>query len=247
MKSIARLALLLALLVPFPALAGTITQTVVDDKGSVTIPNGHFEKVFGSRMSADLGPEWGDLAGHYERKNSEKLVWVNDGPPIVIHFANVFPKEIHVPQTPKPNPRGPTTFFDIFIELNPDGTISPLHGGMQIEEGPDTFLEGASGTKFFGKVTPINDLSLLPTSNANDTLIVWDLSKFTTTTGNFYLIEYELPPIELVPEPSALELFVIAVAGGLLVVWSRLRCAPTVAAFVLNRRTGPWVGDRRRP
>ena len=203
----------LVFIAPLGAGAGTITQTVVDDKGSITIPNGHFETVFGSRMSADLGPEWGDLAGHYERKNSEKLVWVNDGPPIVIHFANVFPKEIHVPQTPAPNPHSPASFFDIFTEIKLDGSLGPLEDGMQIEEGPDTFLEGASGTKYFGKVTPINDLALLPTSNANDTQIVWDLSQFSETTGNFYLIEYEMAPIDLVPEPSTLALFGIALAA----------------------------------
>jgi hypothetical protein len=55
-------------------------------------------------MPADLGAEWGDLAGHYERTNSEKLIGVNDGLPTVLHFANVFPKEVHVPQTPNPDP-----------------------------------------------------------------------------------------------------------------------------------------------
>src|SRR4051794_2970243 len=74
---------------PGGARAGLITQQVVDDKGEVSIPNGHFEHQFGSHMSADLGPEWGGQAGHYERMNREKLVWVNDGPPTVIHFANV--------------------------------------------------------------------------------------------------------------------------------------------------------------
>ena len=207
------LGVVLVVVAPMSAVAGTITQTVVDDKGSITIPNGHFETVFGSRMSADLGAEWGDLAGHHERKNSEKLVWVNDGPPIVLHFANVFPKEIHVPQTPAPNPHATGSFFDIFTEIKLNGLLGPLEDGMQIEEGPDTFLEGASGTKYFGKVTPITDLALLPTSNANDTQIVWDLSQFAETTGNFYLIEYEMAPIDLVPEPSTLALFGIAIAA----------------------------------
>ena len=188
------------------ALAGKITTQVVEDKGSVIIPNGHYEKIFGSRMSADLGAEWGSSAGHYERTNSEKLVWVNDGPPTEFHFANVYPKEVHVPQNPAPNLYHIDSYFDIFTELHIDGDVFPLEPGMQIEEGPDTFLEGSSGTKYPGKVTPINDLSLLPTLTDKGTQIVWDLSRFSSTVGNFYLIEYDLPPIELVDvsEPTTL-------------------------------------------
>jgi hypothetical protein len=190
--------------------AGTITHTVVDDKGSVTIPNGHFERRFGSRMTADLGPEWGDRAGHYERMNSEYMVWVNDGPPIVLHFANVYPKETHVPQEPKPDVYRFGDFFDVFTEIKLDGSLGPLEPGMQIQEGPDTYLEGSSGTRYPGKVTPINDLNQLPTSSSNGTQFVWDLSRFSTTVGNFFLIEYQLPPIELVdiPEPSHVALLV---------------------------------------
>jgi hypothetical protein len=211
----------LALADPLPVGAGVITITVVDDKGSVSIPNGHFESVFGSRMSADLGPEWGDLAGHYERKNLERLVWVNDGPPTEIHFANVFPREVHVPQTPRPNPRRIHSFFDVFVELELDGSLGPLEPGMQILEGPDTYLEGASGEKYFGIVTPINDLSLLPTTGINGTEILWDLSPFSTTTGNFYLVEYRLPPSAItgVPEPSTLVLLL----GGSVVAFAAKR------------------------
>jgi PEP-CTERM motif len=211
------------------ALAGKITFQVVDDKGSNTIPNGHYEKIFGSRMTADLGAEWGSSAGHYERNNSEKLIWVNDGPPIVIKFANVFPQEIHVPEDPAPNVFHGLyhidSFFDVFTELHADGGLSPLEPGMQIEEGPDTFLEGSSGTKYPGKVTPINDLNLLPTSTDNGTQIVWDLSRFPSTSGNYYLIEYDLPPIELVdvPEPTTLIGGTLAL-GVVGLVITRRRC-----------------------
>jgi hypothetical protein len=206
-----------------PAFGGLITTQVVEDKGTLTIPNGHYEKVFGSHMSADLGPEWGELAGHYERKNSEKLVWKNDGPPTVLHFANVYPKETHVPQTPAPNPYHIDSFFDIFTELNVGDLLLPLEPGMQIEEGTDTYFEGSSGTRYPGQVTPINDLNLLPTSTSNGTQIVWDLSRFATLTGNFYLIEYELPPVEIanVPEPAALVPTILGLAIFLFIGSSR--------------------------
>ena len=211
--------------VPHATSAGVITLTVVDDKGSVSIPNGHFELVFGSRMSADLGAEWGELAGHYERRNSEKLVWVNDGPPTVIRFANLFPREVHVPQTPAPNPGTFHSFFDVFFELELDGTFGPLEPGMQIIEGPDTYLEGAAGEKYFGIVTPITDLSLLPTTGINDTEVIWDLSGFSTTIGNFYLIEYQLPPAAIanVPEPSIFALWSASVGIGMLQCMRRRR------------------------
>ena len=155
-----------------PAHAGLITTEVVDDKGSITIQPGAFQHVFGSHMSVTLGAEWGELAGHFERDNNEKLVWVNAGPPITIHFANVYPKEIHVPQNPNPSFHAPLSFFDIFVELDINDHFAPLEPGMQIQPGPDTHLEGSSGTNFLGIVTPINDLSQLPTSNGNDTQIV---------------------------------------------------------------------------
>jgi len=195
---------LFSLVLPMHVRAGTITFEVLDDKGTIEIPNGHFEMVFTSRMSLDLGSEWGDLAGHYERRNGEKLVWVNDGPPILINFANVFPRELHVPQTQAPDPGRVQSFFDVFFMIEPNGSWVPLEPGMQIVPGPDTFLQGSSGTKFPGIVTPINDLTLLPTSGINGTEVVWDLSQFSTTIGNFYLIEYQVPPIELVPEPATL-------------------------------------------
>jgi hypothetical protein len=196
-----------------PANAGTFTLQVVDDKGSVTIQPGFFQHVFGSHMSMTLGPEWGNLAGHFERDNNEQLIWVNAGPAITLHFANVFPKEIDVPENPNPNPHRPIDFFDIFTELDINNHPAPLEQGMQIQ---GANMQGSSGTLFPGVVTPINDLSNLPTSSANDTNIQWDLSQFTTTTGNFYLIEYTLPnalEATQIPEPPAFVLFGAAIAA----------------------------------
>lgn len=191
---------------PPPARAGVITIDVVEDKGSITIQPGHFESVFRSHMSLTLGAEWGELAGHYERQNNEKLVWVNDGPPVTIHFANVYPKEIHVPQNPVPNRFAPLTFFDVFVELDLGLNLNPLEPGMGIEQSPaPPTLQGASGALYPGTVTPLNDLSQLPTFTEFDTQIVWDLSRFNTLTGNFYVIRYDLPnAYELtgVPEPA---------------------------------------------
>jgi hypothetical protein len=195
-----------------PASAGTITLNVVDDKGTVAIPNGFFQHVFGSHMSMTLGPEWGELAGHFERNNNEHLVWVNTGPPTILHFANIFPKEIDVPENPNPNHFNPISFFDIFVELDINNHPAPLEQGMQIQ---GANMQGSSGALYPGLVTPINDLSNLPTSNANDTKIVWDLSQFATTTGNFVLIEYDLPnafEATKTPEPSAFILLGTAIA-----------------------------------
>ncbi|MBL8484978.1 MAG: PEP-CTERM sorting domain-containing protein [Rhodocyclaceae bacterium] len=203
-------ALLTGMLADLAAQAGLISIDVVDDKGSITIQPGHFERVFGSRMSLTLGAEWGSRAGHYERGNREKLVWVNTGQPITLRFANIFPREIHVPQTPAPNPHAPLSFFDVFVELDISGNVLPLEAGMQIEQAPEPpALQGASGTWYEGVVTPLADLSQLPTSSPEAPQIVWDLSDFGTLTGNFYLIRYELPnAFELtgIPEPSSLAL-----------------------------------------
>jgi hypothetical protein len=200
----------IALALTGPAGAGVIVIDAVEDKGSFTFNPGHFESVFTSRMSLTLGAEWGELAGHFERRNNEKLVWVNDGPPITIRFANVYPKEIHVPQTPKPNPRAPISFFDVFVELElGTDNLLPLEPGMQLEQTPPPTLEGASGALYPGTVTPIDDLSLLPTSTEFDTEIVWDLSRFATTRGNFFLVRYDLPnATELtgIPEPGTIGL-----------------------------------------
>ena len=195
-----------------PANAGTITVQVKDDKGTVAIPNGSFQHVFLSHMSMTLGPEWGDLAGHFERDNNEQLVWVNNGPPTILHLANVFPKEIDVPENPNPNPHRPIDFFDIFVELNINNNFAPLEPGMQIQGAE---MQGSSGNFNPGIVTPINDLSQLPTSTANDTNIQWDLSNFTTTTGNFFLIEYTLPnalEATQIPEPAGFVLLGTAIA-----------------------------------
>ena len=203
------LAMLICLALAGLTHAGVIEHQVIDDKGSVTIQPGQFQSVFTSHMSVTLGAEWGELAGHFERDNGEKLVWVNNGPAITFHFANVFPMQIHVPQNPAPNFHAPLTFFDVFTELDLNGNLTPLEPGMGIEQGPATRLQGASGALYQGTVTPINDLSQLPTSNANDTQIIWDLSRFNTTTGNFFLIQYDLPnAFELtgVPEPATLAL-----------------------------------------
>jgi hypothetical protein len=196
-----------------PANAGTITIQVEDDKGTVAIPNGFFQHVFGSHMSLTLGPEWGDLAGHFERNNNEHLVWVNTGPPTILHFANIFPKEIDVPENPNPDHFKVMSFFDVFVELDINDHWAPLEPGVQIQ---DANMQGSSVTLFPGLVTPINDLSQLPTSNANDTNIKWDLSQFTTTRGNFFLIEYDLPnafEATKTPEPSTFILLGSAIAG----------------------------------
>jgi hypothetical protein len=196
-----------------PASAGTITLNVEDDKGTVAIPNGSFQHVFGSHMSMTLGPEWGNLAGHFERNNDEHLVWMNDGTFTMLHFANIFPKEIDVPENPFPNPQRPIDFFDIFVELDINSHPAPLENGMQIQ---DANMQGSSGTLYPGLIFPINDLSLLPTSSANDTNIQWDLSQFTSTRGNFFLIEYTLPnafEATQIPEPSAFILFGTAISG----------------------------------
>ncbi len=196
-----------------PASAGTMTIQVVDDKGTVAIPNGFFQHVFGSHMSLTLGAEWGDLAGHFERNNNEHLVWVNTGPPTILHFANIFPKEIDVPESPKPDPFKVINFFDVFVELDINSQWAPLEPGMQIQ---DANMQGSSGALFPGLVTPINDLSHLPTSTANDTNIVWDLSNFATTTGNFFLIEYDLPnafEATKTPEPSSSIMLSTAIAA----------------------------------
>jgi hypothetical protein len=196
-----------------PASAGTITIQVEDDKGTVAIPNGFFQHVFGSHMSLTLGPEWGDLAGHFERNNNEHLVWVNTGPPTILHFANIFPKEIDVPENPRPDPGKFISFFDVFVELDMNSHWAPLEPNMQID---NANMQGSSGTLYPGLVTPIHDLSQLPTSNANDTNIQWDLSQFATTTGNFFLIEYDLPnafEATKTPEPSSFILFGTAIAA----------------------------------
>lgn len=219
-----------------PASAGTITIQVVDDKGSVTIQPGFFQHVFGSHMSMTLGPEWGNLAGHFERDNNEQLVWMNTGPAITIHFANVFPKEIDVPENPNPNPSRPIDFFDIFTELNLDQLTNhpaPLEPGMQIQ---GANMQGSSGTIFQGSVTQITDLSKLPTSSVNDTNIQWDLSQFTSTTGNFYLIEYTLPnafEATQIPEPSAMVLIGTAIAA-----WATFWRIWRVRLAFGERRTG---------
>ena len=242
MQAFSRLAfsftLFVALVVEEKTQAGTITTQVVEDKGTVAIPNGHFEHVFKSHMSLTLGPEWGDLAGHFERNNNEQLVWVNTGPPIVLHFANVYPKEVDVPENPKPNKFKVDSFFDIFVELDPNNLqqpLKPLEPNMSIQPGPNTNMEGAFDTLIQGTVTPISDLSQLPTSNANDTNIVWDLSQFSSTTGNFFLIEYDVPNAFVltgVAEPSTLLLAACGALGAAGYARRRKAAHPTYDAPV---------------
>lgn len=107
------------------------------------------------------------------------------------------------------------TFVDLFwLMVADDGTgISALPDGWILEEA--SIFGASTNAEFTASITPINDLINLPTSSLNNTNIVWDLSQFSETTGDFFLARATLPVIELQKTPESSNLLGIYILGTL--------------------------------
>ncbi|GGA01956.1 hypothetical protein [Okeania sp. KiyG1] len=123
--------------------------------------------------------------------------------------VNVYPGKIDIIELPSikdligiPWLMSSSTLDEISGNTFPDNfSLISMPEGTSLKEASIFGLR--SGTEYSASITEINDLSTLPTSFLN-TEVTWDLSKFSETTGNFYLAQVEMPLEEFcsVPEPS---------------------------------------------
>lgn len=195
-------------------LGGVIIGAVLEDKGlfQPVAP----VTVFTSHMYIKLVSGWGARDGTEAfRLNGEKVVMLPVGPPV--HVYNLYPALIHVPQPGGlANPNAPVSFFDVFVgDVNNTGDIGSVPDDWTLEEAQ---IEDGLGNIHMGVISQISDLTTqLPTSNANDTQIQWDLSGISQTQGRFFLVEYTMSANQAVgiPEPSTLVMTVLGVGGGL--------------------------------
>jgi len=133
---------------------------------------------------------------------------------------NYYPEtiEITIPDGADPS-QAPIDIFDLPTAGGYPG-LGPLPSGSKLMSagvfGPVT------GQFYPATILTINDLSDLPTSSSNDSLITWDTSVFGQTSGPFFIARTTMPFGELlVPEPSSSSL-VTAGLFGLAFAW-RLR------------------------
>lgn len=204
--------------------AGVILGAVLEDKGvfQPTVP----VKVFTSSMYAKLVSGWGPRDGQeFFRLNNEKIVLVPAGPPV--HVYNLTPAVIHVPQPGGfANPNAPISFFDVFVgDIGDTGQIGGVPNDWTLTEAQ--ILDGL-GNVHNGTISLLNDLTTqLPTSNANDTSIQWDLSSISQKQGRFFLVEFTMTGYQLmgIPEPASLAMSLIGGAGLLAYRWRRRRRA----------------------
>lgn len=165
------------------ARAGLITFTVVEDKGTVTLIEGHIE--FGSYMRATLPfPEWGDRAGTYVRFNKEKFVIDSI---TNIHFWNIYPAMIHITQ---PIILANEITIPFFMATGTNRyNLNPLPTGGLIESAQ---LQDGYGLWHDAVITPLINLNDLPAFGAHGETYDWDLSNecyFDLLKGNFYLAQ----------------------------------------------------------
>lgn len=94
-----------------------------------------------------------------------------------------------------------STFDEISGEIDPNNfSLISMPEETSLKEASIFGLK--SGIEYSASITEINDLSTLPTSFLN-TEVTWDLSKFSETTGNFYLAQVEIPLEEFCPIPES--------------------------------------------
>jgi hypothetical protein len=182
-------------LLSVPADAGIISFTVSEFKGTV-VPVVPIVEEFLSRIEIQVAPPpiVVDLIFN------EEIVAFLVGPPIDVY--NFYHQTIEIPQPP-----GFFQLIDIFwfIAADVGAGIGPLPDGAALQSA--ALIGPVTGTLYPATITPISDLSALPTSSANDISINWDLSALSDTTGNFFLAQASIPVSELVPEPSSIVLF----------------------------------------
>jgi hypothetical protein len=185
------------------ARAGVITGLALEDKGvyQPVVP----VKTFTSSMYIKLVSGWGARDGEeHFRLNGETVVMLPAGPPV--HVYNLYPVLIHVPQPGGlANPNAPISFFDVFVgDINDTGQIGSLPNDWVLTSAE--IIDGYGNTHA-GTITLLSDLTTqLPTSNANDTQIQWDLSGIAQKQGRFFLVEYTMTANQVVgavPEPSS--------------------------------------------
>ncbi len=174
----------------------------------VPVPGDTWSQTFISTNTHTLGIEWPN-PGTFINTNIETLTW--QSPPSVVAFPvfNVVCLALAVPEPPDGPALDPDTEIEIFSVTtsgsdgsNPDD-LGPLPSGVT-ENGASFY--GNNGVTYPVTVTPITDLTDLPTSSAIDASITWNLSAFTTTTGNFDLESVIVPEAAIVPEPSTFAL-----------------------------------------
>ena len=175
--------------------AGVIAGAALEFKGvfQPTVP----VRVFTSSMYIKLVSGWGARDGEeHFRLNGERIINIPAGPPILVY--NLYPVIIHVPQPSGfADPQAPIDFYCVMATDQGNG-IGPLPTGWQEDSAT---IEDAFGVQHPGNITPISDLSLLPTSSIHDTQIQWDLSQVQSRTGNYYLAQFTMTGME-VPEPA---------------------------------------------
>jgi hypothetical protein len=196
--------------------AGVIAGTALEFKGvfQPTVPT----VVFTSRMYIKLVSGWGARDGEeHTRLNGERVINIPVGPPVLVY--NLYPVIIHVPQPlGLADPTAPIDFYSVMLADQGNG-IGGLPTGWAMTEAS---LVDGSGNVHEATITPLGSLANLPTSSANDTQIVWDLTEVPNQTGNFYLARYTMTGAQ-VPEPAGLAV-VLAGVGALSLVRSRRTC-----------------------
>lgn len=181
------------------ARAGTLKLTVIEDKGIflpgvvLTIPT--------LLQGVLIDPPKPPIP--FVIPNEER-VFIPTGPPI--HLFNIYADFVDVPQPF--NPQRDVDFFWFMAAGTGPGQLGPLPVGSQ--------LLSATLGGIPALITPINDLSLLPTSSLNDLEVQWDLSALSQTTGNFFLVQATVPGTYVTPEPSTLTLLGLGVVGAAL-------------------------------
>jgi len=127
-------------------------------------------------------------------------------------YYNVYPMFFGIVQPVVPGQK-----IDLFSILAGDtGTgIGSLPSGTILESA--NVIGVNTGNAYNSEVTLINDLNNLPNSSSNNTNIAWDLSGFSTITGNFYLAKTTIPLEDIcpIPEPtSTLSLLALGTLGA---------------------------------
>ncbi len=203
--------LVILFLIRASSFGGLIEVISVEDKGEVITIIGHNE--FKSSMTVTLHwPDWGELSGTYRRGNRE--VFVIDKI-IEEHFFNVYPVAIEIPQ-PVDLQQLITIPFFMATGQNPL-ELGPLPDGAQVTSAE---MQDGSGTWHPANIYSFFDVFVdLPIEGPHGETYTWDLDRFATTQGNFYLAEVTMSAgVFAAPEPSTLALILL---GGL--GWSALR------------------------
>ena len=189
--------LILGVLSSTLAYAGIIDAIALEDKGSVTIVEGHWTPP--SYMKIILHyPDWGDRSGTYVRRNKERFVIDRI---YTAHFWNIYPVQIHI----YPQPIILTNYVTIpFFMATGDtpGMLGPLPSG--------SFLESASMFDGYGNEHPaviesfFDVFTDLPLTGPHGEQYMWDRSMFAETQGNFYLAQVTMTADEFSFAPGTL-------------------------------------------